>query len=177
VRPEHKSREVALQILFAWDAAGADDDAMAIRIAEEYSGNADIRSRAIESARGTWNRRDVLDQRMELLGSGQLVRRQPAVDRNIIRLAAYELTGSATPPKVVIDEAIELAKQYSTENSPGFVNGVLDALLREHRAVIEGSGVGVQDSGVGNQKSGVGEQESTASDTLTSEPRPLTPEP
>ena len=45
----------------------------------------------------------------------------------------YEITGTDTPPKVVIDEAIELAKTYSTENSPAFVNGVLDAVLKEHR--------------------------------------------
>lgn len=133
MRPEHKSREVALQILFAWDAAGADDDSAAVSIAEEYSGNPDIRSRSIEMARGAWSQRELLDSRIELLAPQWPPRRQPAVDRNIIRLAAFELTGSTTPPKVVIDEAIELAKQYSTENSPGFVNGVLDALLREHR--------------------------------------------
>ena len=67
MRPEHKSREIALQILFAWDAAGVDDDAMAIGIAEEYSSNAEIRSRAIEHARGTWTQRDLLDKRIELL--------------------------------------------------------------------------------------------------------------
>ncbi|MGH7179274.1 MAG: transcription antitermination factor NusB, partial [Tepidisphaeraceae bacterium] len=53
---------------------------------------------------------------------------------NILRLAVYELTSGAVPPKVAIDEAIELAKTYSTENSPAFVNGVLDAVLKEHQA-------------------------------------------
>ncbi len=57
------------------------------------------------------------------------------VDRNLIRMAVWELTNSDTPPKVVIDEAIELAKEFSTEQSPAFVNGVLDAVLRETRTL------------------------------------------
>ncbi len=135
VRPEHKSREVALQILFVWDSAGADEDAIAIQIAEEYSGNADIRSRAIEMARGTWIQREMLDRRIELIAPQWPPRRQPAVDRSIIRLAGYEMTATKTPAKVVIDEAIELAKHYSTENSASFINGVLDALLKEHQSL------------------------------------------
>jgi N utilization substance protein B len=57
------------------------------------------------------------------------------VDRNILRLAVWELTNADTPPKVVIDEAIELAKCFSTEQSPAFVNGVLDAVLKENMAL------------------------------------------
>jgi transcription antitermination protein NusB len=57
------------------------------------------------------------------------------VDRNIIRLAIHEITSGQTPPKVAIDEAIELAKTFSTENSPSFVNGVLDAVLKEHETL------------------------------------------
>jgi hypothetical protein len=55
------------------------------------------------------------------------------VDRNIIRLAAWELTNGQTPPKVTIDEAIEMAKEFSTEQSAAFVNGVLDAMLKENQ--------------------------------------------
>ena len=53
------------------------------------------------------------------------------MDRSLIRLAVWEMTSTDTPPKVVIDEAIEMAKAFSTENSPAFVNGVLDAVLKE----------------------------------------------
>jgi N utilization substance protein B len=133
---KRQSREIALQILFAWDAACADDDVMAVRIAEEATQDGETRSQAIEWARGAWANRELLDARIEKIAPQWPPRRQPAVDRNIIRLAAHELTAAPTPPKVVIDEAIELAKQYSTENSPSFVNGVLDALLREHQGVI-----------------------------------------
>ena len=132
---KHQSRQIALQILFAWDAAGAAEDPMALKIAEDASNDVDIRLRAIEWARAAWNMRDVLDQKMEQLAPQWPPRRQPAVDRNILRLAAWELLSTQTPPKVVIDEAIELAKQFSTENSPAFVNGVLDAILREKQGI------------------------------------------
>ncbi len=56
--------------------------------------------------------------------------RQPVVDRNILRLAYYEMIPGTTPPKVAINEAIELAKEFSTEKSPLFVNGVLDKIYR-----------------------------------------------
>ena len=57
--------------------------------------------------------------------------RMPAVDRNILRLAVYEMKHADTPAAVVIDEALELARQYSNEESVQFVNGVLDAVHRD----------------------------------------------
>jgi transcription antitermination protein NusB len=57
--------------------------------------------------------------------------RMPAVDRNILRLAVYEMTFGGTPPAVTIDEALELARKFSNEESVQFVNGVLDAIHRE----------------------------------------------
>ena len=59
------------------------------------------------------------------------------MDRGILRLAVWELTNADTPPKVVIDEAIELSKAFSTEQSPAFINGVLDAVLKEHSTVVK----------------------------------------
>ncbi len=76
-------------------------------------------------------KRETIDALIERIAPQWPPRRQPAVDRCILRLAVWELTTQATPPKVVIDEAIELAKEFSTEQSPAFVNGVLDAALRE----------------------------------------------
>ena len=57
--------------------------------------------------------------------------RMPTVDRNILRLAVYEMLRTDTPPAVIIDEALELARQFSGEESVHFVNGVLDAVRRE----------------------------------------------
>jgi N utilization substance protein B len=78
----------------------------------------------------------MIDERLERLAPQWPPRRQPGVDRSLLRLAVWELTNADTPPKVVIDEAIELAKKFSTEQSPAFINGVLDAVLREHRTMI-----------------------------------------
>jgi N utilization substance protein B len=55
----------------------------------------------------------------------------PAVDRNILRLAVYEMSEVGTPPPVVIDEALELARKFSTDESVAFINGVLDAVRRD----------------------------------------------
>jgi N utilization substance protein B len=62
----------------------------------------------------------------------------PAVDRAILRLGIWELANTPTPPAVVIDEAIELAREFSTSDSPKFVNGVLDKVLKEREALIGG---------------------------------------
>jgi N utilization substance protein B len=60
------------------------------------------------------------------------VERLAAVDRNVLRIAAFELLcEDGTPPEVVIDEAVEVARRFAGDASPGFVNGVLDALVRE----------------------------------------------
>jgi N utilization substance protein B len=56
-----------------------------------------------------------------------------AVDRNVLRLAAYELIHTDTPDSVILNEAIEIARDFGTERSPAFVNGVLDAVARELR--------------------------------------------
>ena len=62
------------------------------------------------------------------------VSRMTAVDRNVLRLAVYELRDSEIPVAVVIDEAVELARRFGADSSPAFVNGVLDAVAREVRA-------------------------------------------
>lgn len=132
-------RAVALQVLFAWDAHGESDEPMALSITHAASDDAALRMRAYDMARGAWKEREAIDQTVQRLAPQWPPKRQPGVDRSIIRLAVWELTHADTPPKVVIDEAIELAKEYSTENSPAFVNGVLDALLREQQELKGGT--------------------------------------
>ena len=132
-------RELALQLLFAWDAHGALDRDMAHQVAHDASDDPITRMRATEAATDAWENRELADRWIEKLAPQWPPRRQPGVDRNILRLAVWELTHTDTPPKVVIDEAIELAKEYSTENSPAFVNGVLDAVLKEHAALTGGN--------------------------------------
>lgn len=127
-----KVREIALQILFAWDSAGEADEKTALQVAMDASpDDATTRLRAMEAANKAWEYRTQSDVWVERLAPQWPPKRQPVVDRNLIRLALWEMTGGQTPPKVALDEAIELAKLYSTENSPAFVNGVLDAVLKE----------------------------------------------
>jgi N utilization substance protein B len=122
-------------VLFLWDAHGHDEQEMCRHVTHDASDDPIVRSEAMKMASGAWTNREISDAWVERLAPQWPPRRQPGVDRNIIRLAIWEITASDTPPKVVIDEAIELAKSFSTENSPAFVNGVLDAVLREHRAL------------------------------------------
>ena len=128
-----------MQALFLWDTNGERDVDLARPIVEEgASEDETIRRSALEMASGAWEQRAAIDAQIERLAPQWPPRRQPGVDRNLIRLAVWELTNTDTPPKVVLDEAIELAKKFSTEQSPSFVNGVLDAVLREHQAIVQG---------------------------------------
>ena len=124
-----------MQVLFLWDAQAAADEAMARQVLEDASDDPAIREQAMETAARAWEQRETADRWVERIAPQWPVHRQPVVDRNILRMSIWELTSSQTPPKVVIDEAIELAKQFSTEQSAAFVNGVLDAVLKEHQAV------------------------------------------
>jgi N utilization substance protein B len=130
----HKSRELAIQVLFLWDTQGDADVAAAGQIMGDFSDDAVVRMRAMQFAQGAWEIRQETDGILERHAPQWPPRRQPGVDRAILRLAAWEMSKTDTPPKVAIDEAIELAKEYSTEQSPAFINGVLDAILREKTA-------------------------------------------
>ena len=61
------------------------------------------------------------------------MRRQPVIDRNLLRLAWFEMTVAGTPPKVVISESVDLAREFSTDQSPSFINGVLDQLFNNQK--------------------------------------------
>jgi N utilization substance protein B len=133
---KRKIRELALQLLFLWDTHGERDEEMTQQAVRDGTTDVTLRGRAMELAGAAWEHRQIADAWIERLAPQWPPRRQPGVDRNLLRLAVWELTGTAIPPKVVLDEAIELAKEYSTEQSPSFINGVLDAVLRERDALI-----------------------------------------
>ena len=84
----------------------------------------------------THKHRAEIDQKIEAASRRWKVSRMPRVDRNILRVAAFEMLFSQgrVPPKVAINEAVELAKRYGGEESPGFINGVLDSLLAAQQA-------------------------------------------
>jgi transcription antitermination protein NusB len=132
---KRKTRELAMQVLYLWDSHALRDIESARAIVDEGTEDHAIRASAIEIADAVWDQRESIDKWMERLAPQWPVRRQPAVDRSLLRMSIWELTSADTPPKVVIDEAIELAKQFSTEQSPSFINGVLDAVLKEKQGL------------------------------------------
>lgn len=95
--------------------------------------------RALEIAQNAWDARRVADEEFASAAPAWRTVRQPAVDRAILRLAHYEMTSGRVPPKAAVNEAIELAKRYSTERSPAFINGVLDRVLKRVLANDESS--------------------------------------
>ncbi len=127
-----------MQVLFVWDTNGQADRAAAEAVVR-YDPDADVQRDALNAATGAWEQREMIDQRIARLAPQWPPRRQPGVDRSILRLAVWEMTNTPTPPKVVIDEAIEMAKAFSTEQSAAFVNGVLDAIHKENQALMGGS--------------------------------------
>src|SRR4051794_11199500 len=98
-----KMRELAMQVLFVWDANTAADPALANQvIADQTPGDEEISRGAMEMAQGTWEQKEMIDGRVEAHAPHWPPRRQPGVDRAILRLAVWELTNTPTPPKVVL---------------------------------------------------------------------------
>ena len=131
-----RSRQRALQILFLWDARRQPvDEAINAYYDTLYSEEQPERDPFVaELVRGTVAHLVEVDARISRHAEHWRMERMPAVDRNILRLAVYEMTGMGAPPAVAINEALELARRFSNEESVHFVNGVLDAIHREELA-------------------------------------------
>lgn len=124
-------RRLAFQALFQLDARPAEDtEAVRQSLDDEEGFTAGERAKAYTLAVAAFERRAEADRELESLAPGWPAGRQPAVDRAILRLAWHEITEGRTPPKVAVNEAVELAKSYGTDRSPAFVNGVLDKVLK-----------------------------------------------
>ena len=128
-------RRLALQAVYQLDARDGDHEAVRAsvessteEVAAKFSA-ADV-DKAMELAERTFESRTEADAMVRELAPTWPAERQPAIDRAILRLAHYEMASGLTPPKVVVNEAIELAKQFGTERSPAFINGVLDKILK-----------------------------------------------
>jgi len=126
-----KARELALNALFQGEMTATS----AVENFPLLCENFEINKKAIPYGRelvyGITDKRDELDAKIEESAVNWRVSRMSVLDRNIIRLASYEMMfKDDVPPRVAIDEAIELAKRYCAEDSPGFINGILDAILK-----------------------------------------------
>ena len=131
-----RARECALQILYSLDlnAGWSVDQALACfwRDFDEEKGDADSVGYAEKLVRGTVEHQADLDRVVQGVSKNWRLDRMARVDRNILRLATYELHHEPdVPAKVVINEAIEVAKRFGTAESPAFVNGLLDRISQE----------------------------------------------
>ena len=123
---------VALQVLFEVDATGHSPEACAAWTLQEAPLRGDGRTFAQELVAGVLDHRQVLDERIQARAPAWPVSQLAGVDRNLLRLAIYEImVDGRVPPKVAINECVELAKLLGSESSSRFVNGVLGAIM-EH---------------------------------------------
>jgi transcription antitermination protein NusB len=129
----HRSRQRALQVLYQWDmnkqpveqAISSFYDTL---FSEENTRKPSRDEFMEELAKGTSEMATDIDGRITAKSANWKLERMPIVDRNILRLAIYEMSRAETPAAVVIDEALELARQFSGEESVSFINGILDAV-------------------------------------------------
>jgi transcription antitermination protein NusB len=129
-----KARECALQMLFAADVAEMPaDDIVRSYWAELGESDLDEAARefATRLAAQTLSNLELLDERIRSRAEHWRISRMAVVDRNILRLAVYEFLYEPTPRTVAINEALEIARRFSTYEATQFINGILDAIKRD----------------------------------------------
>ena len=125
-------REAALQMLFALEASGDDVEVVISRYWRSFEGHPESRAYAEELVRGVSASLVDIDTRVRAASHNWRLERMTRVDRNVLRIGAWELSMKReTPRPVVLDEAVELAKSFGTLDSGAFVNGVLDRVADE----------------------------------------------
>ena len=140
--PRHASRQVALQVLFALDMAPESISVEEVfeRVADNFDLPEGARAFAKQLVCGVIAEREEIDAALARHARNWRLSRMAAVDRNVLRLGAYEILRTDTPAAVALDQAVELARRFGAESSPGFVNGVLDAVAREAGRAQDRSG-------------------------------------
>ena len=129
--PRRKAREYALQMLFQWDITHDSIDQIITTFfstQEESEGVADFARRLVI---GTVDNVEKIDTLIQRHAEHWRLDRMATVDRNVLRLATQELFDNETPKTVVINEAIEIARRFSSQESPQFINGILDSIKKE----------------------------------------------
>lgn len=137
----HLGRVIAFRALYEIDAVDHRARDVVERLSVELEASASTRAFALELVNGVLQEHVELDTLLQ--GSAPLypVERIAPVDRAILRLAIYELFHvPATPPKVAINEAVDLAKEYGSDTSSGFINGVLGGVMGHHGAALAAHG-------------------------------------
>jgi N utilization substance protein B len=133
-----KSRELALQALYQGELAGKNG----LLDFEEFCAHFQVNKKSIPYAKklmdGVHEKGDVLNQLISKYAENWRLERMSLIDRNILRLAVYEVHfQNDVPVSVAINEAVEIAKRYSTDDSGPFINGILDAMAKEEASGAE----------------------------------------
>ena len=127
-----KARELALQALFCMEMSGDASEEMFQRFCEHYPPTVKSQPFFLQLVKGVNSAQDSIDQLIERYSHNWRLRRMSCVDRNILRIAVYEmLFCNDIPFKVSINEAIDIGKKYGTEESGAFINGILDSIRVE----------------------------------------------
>ena len=126
-----RAREIVLQVLYQNELNPEQPDQVRTRFVEARLGHNDkLVAFARSLIEGIREQREALDIELEKTARNWRLSRMAATDRNVLRLGAYELLHTDAPGRVVINEAIELARRYGSDNSASFVNGMLDKLMK-----------------------------------------------
>ncbi len=127
-----RAREIVLQLLYEADVNDSRDSEASRRfIRSRLQGRKALTEFACELLKGTLEHREKIDEHLAATATNWTLPRMPVVDRNVLRLGAYEILFGDTPDRVAVNEAIVLSKRYGDKNSPRFVNGVLDRLMKQ----------------------------------------------
>ncbi|AMV32500.1 hypothetical protein VN12_10270 [Pirellula sp. SH-Sr6A] len=133
-----RAREVALQVLYEEDINPLREFSVADQFVQKRMlQNKPLVTFALELLYGVRNHRTDIDQVLSKHAANWSLKRMTTIDRNILRISAYEILFGDVPGRVSINEAIELAKRYGSRNSGQFVNGILDRILKEHQKPAE----------------------------------------
>jgi len=130
LRKRTKARERVLQVLYQMDITGDPAGAVLDQFWQDKKPNLEVSNFASEIVKGTFENLAKIDALIAEYSDNWEIDRMPVIDRNILRFAIYELLyRDDIPPKVTVDEAVELANRFSTPNSGKFINGILDKIM------------------------------------------------
>ena len=142
MRRREQGRQIALQALYQLDLVGGPFDAEMVEFLRSSTSDPEVYFFARRVTEGVWAWRAEADELIEQAAEHWRIDRMAPIDRNVLRLATYEICRCPDiPDRVAIDQAIELAKRFSAAESGAFVNGVLDRVLRlaREQGLVEGA--------------------------------------
>jgi len=147
-----RARELALQALYQVDLTRDDDRSSIDAFLDDQEAEEEPREFARTLVHGTLEHQEEIDATISEVAQNWALSRMAVIDRNVLRLAAHELLHREDiPPKVSINEAIEIGKRFSTTNSGAFINGILDKIMNQHSPDTDAAGDEAQPDSAGDE--------------------------